>query len=347
MIHPHQSAGEADEKPTLSIIVLNYNTREATSRCLRTILGASTSFSTELILVDNASGDGSAEWFSRNYPGTRIVALDQNRGYAGGMNAGMMAGRGEFFLLVTPDVTLEHESIQKLVEIAREDESAGAVGCLLWSINSQNLDSAGGSLYLPFGIALPIRKVDETRSASPSGTIDVPFVSGALLLLTRRAFQETGGFDEEFFAYYEEVDLCLRIIGRGMRVLCTSEASARHDSKGSFGSNLQLRSYLLERNRIATNLKLLPPEYLLASVLAEPAYFLGGIFMSMRLANRLWPLAYARSIASILFRLRRIMGKRLDLRSQHGFDWNRVKTRYEWFGLSTVRRAVELFGGSE
>ncbi len=216
----------------VSIIIVSYNTKDITDRCL-----ASIKEDAEIIVVDNASTDSSAEMITQKYPKAKLIVCKTNLGFTGGNNLGMAKANGDYFLLLNSDAFLEKDTLGKCLEhIAKFD----VIGCKLTYDDGKLQPSAG---YLPnpintflwvFGIdTLPIVKklIPSVHPKYPeffSKNRQVGWVTGAFMFLRREVYTKTGGFDEKYFMYTEEVDWCKRIINHGFKVWYVSDFSVVH-----------------------------------------------------------------------------------------------------------------------
>ncbi|MGO1499883.1 MAG: glycosyltransferase family 2 protein [Marinobacter sp.] len=227
--------------PSLSIVVVSYNTREMTLACLRSVFDQGQGLDFELIVVDNASVDGSADAINDEFSEhVHLVRSGCNLGFAKANNLAAEKARGDFLLLLNPDTVVLDHAIDRLLDFAQEYPDCGIWGgrtlfpdgtlnpgsCWsrqsLWSLTSQ---LSGLSALLrrtttcnPEGIGAWNRK----------GIREVDIVSGCFLLIRRALWDELEGFREAFFMYGEDADLCLRARDAGARPLVTGEAAIIH-----------------------------------------------------------------------------------------------------------------------
>lgn len=221
--------------------MISYNTRDMTLACLRSVFDQTTPGTFEVIVVDNASADGSADAIEREF-GERVTLIRStvNLGFAAANNLAARHARGDFLLLLNPDTVVLDRAIDRLVAFAEEHPAAGiwggrtvfADGSLnpsscwrrptLWSLFCQ---AAGlSSLFRQSGIFNP-----EAMGGWKRDTVrQVDIVTGCFLLIERSLWERLGGFDPAFFMYGEEADLCLRARAFGARPLVTPEATIVH-----------------------------------------------------------------------------------------------------------------------
>jgi GT2 family glycosyltransferase len=219
--------------PTVSVIVVVWNRAELTLACLRS-LTEQIAVPIEVIVVDNASTDVTAELLSR-IEGPTIVANGSNLGFTVAANLGAQRARGEFLLFLNNDAQVEPGCIAQLVETARRTDSIGAVGGKLVFPDGR-LQEAGSIIWSDGSCAAYGRGADP---ASPEYNFErqVDFCSGALLLTPRSVFERAGGFDERYRpAYYEDADYCATLWTEGWPVIYQPKAVAVHHAFGSAGS---------------------------------------------------------------------------------------------------------------
>ena len=224
----------------LSILIISYNTRQMTLDCLRSVYAQTKDVSFEVIALDNASSDGSAEAIAREFPQVCLIASDQNTGFAGGNNVAAKDAHGEFLLLLNPDTVILEGAIQEAVQFAKQHPEAAIVGGRTYTGNME-LDptSCHGrptpwSLFcLGCGLTTLFRgsALFNPESLGPwkRDTVrEVDAVTGCFLLLRRSLWEELDGFDESFFMYGEETDLCLRARKLGYTCMICPDAKLIH-----------------------------------------------------------------------------------------------------------------------
>ena len=228
------------ENPELSILVVSFNTRELTLECLRSVYQATHETEFELIVVDNASSDGSAEAIRKEFPALKLIALDENIGFGRGNNLAAEHATGEFTLLLNPDTVVLDGAIDALVRFAREHPQRGIWGGrTLFADRSLNPGSCwrGMSLWTLFSRAVgllslmprsPLFNAAGYGGWQRDSVREVDTVSGCFLLIRRSLWEELDGFDPAFFMYGEEADLCLRARKRGARPTITPDAEIIH-----------------------------------------------------------------------------------------------------------------------
>jgi N-acetylglucosaminyl-diphospho-decaprenol L-rhamnosyltransferase len=230
----------AQSSAALSVIIVSYNTREMTLACLRSIFEQARDDSFEVIVVDNASADGSADSIERDFPQVRLVRSPHNIGFARANNVAAGMAGGEYLLLLNPDTVVLDHAIDHLMTFAAEHPGAGIWGGrTVFADGSLNPTSCWRfmSLWSLFTLATGLtalgRENDLLNREGYGGwqrdsVRQVDVVTGCLLLIRRNLWDRLEGFDESFFMYSEEIDLCYRAGQLGARPMLTPDATIIH-----------------------------------------------------------------------------------------------------------------------
>jgi GT2 family glycosyltransferase len=251
--------------PELSIIVVSYNTRELLAQCLGSLGAAASRTPHEIIVVDNASRDGSVEMLGRQFPGATSIANRVNVGFARAVNRGIRASRGEFLALVNSDAEALPGSLDALAAFLRARPTVGAVGPQTLGSDGRPIQSAFRfpTLLRPYlnfatlrwvaGDAFSLSYPRGSRAMAEGGPVD--WLSGACLVLRRKALEQVGLLDERFFMYFEDTDLCRRLRRGGWAVWYWPQVRVVHHVGGSSGSDrerlrLELRRSCLHYFRV-------------------------------------------------------------------------------------------------
>ena len=242
----------------ISIIILNWNTRELLAQCLDSIEQHRGDLKLEIIVVDNASTDGSQAMLMNKYPQIKLITNGLNVGFAKGNNQAMQVAQGDYFLLWNSDAFATAGAIQSLLHLAEKEPKAAIVGAQL-----RNADNSFQASYSPFpnqwrefliltglGRALLSPAYPSLGPDDEKGPQLVDYVAGACLLVRRQAFQEVGGFDEGYFMYAEEVDWCYTIAKHGWQVWYQPDAKVIHLGSASSAGRQTHREADLYRSRI-------------------------------------------------------------------------------------------------
>jgi GT2 family glycosyltransferase len=271
------------ETPTVSVVIVTWNGRRYLDACLEAV-AAQAGVAVETILVVNASADGTVAYVRERFPWVRLVPLDENRGFAGGNNAGVQSARGRYVALLNNDTVASPDWLRML--LAGLDE-AGRVSLvtsrIVYAHDPDVVDSAGDGM-LRAGGAFKWHHGEPVSSATQSR--EVFGVCGAACLMPRAVFDELGGFDEALFVSHEDVDLSYRARLRGYRCRYVAEAVVRHHGSMTLGRRSAAAVFHGQRNLEWVYLKNTPASILartLASHLlyaaAAAAHFAGaGLF---------------------------------------------------------------------
>ncbi len=270
----------------LTILVVSYNTRDMTIACLDSIRRETRLKDFEVIVVDNASRDGSVAAIEKHAPDVRLLALDDNLGFARANNLGAMHASGEYLLLLNPDTVVLDGAIDKLVSFAEENPDFGIWGgrthfadgrlnpsscwrkMSLWSLFCS---ASGLSVLMPRSSLFNHEAYGGWKRDNCS---EVDIVSGCFLLIRAQLWRTLTGFDALFYMYGEEADLCLRAKKLGARPHITPDARIIHHGGAS------------ERSRAGKLVKLLAAKMTLVRRHFHPLTRHAGIFLLC-----LWPLS--------------------------------------------------------
>lgn len=215
----------------------------------------------EVLLVDNASTDGSVERARREHPWIRVLALERNEGYAGGCNRGIEATDGEWVWLLNDDVRLEKGVVQAMLEVAGADDRTAAVQPKILSLvhpGSFDYAGGGGGLMDVYGYPFAMGRIGgelERDRGQYDEVREIFWASGTACLWRRRALERIGLLDESFFAHMEEIDLAWRAWNAGWRVLSAPKGAVSHLGGGTLAYQAWRKMYLNHRNALSTVLK--------------------------------------------------------------------------------------------
>lgn len=213
-----------------SILIVGYKSIDLIGPCLKGVFEHTQGLSIEVLYVDN-SGDGSAEYLAEHYPQVRVLEPKGNLGFAGGNNYLAQHAKGRWILLLNPDTLMKHDAIGELVRFGDTVPQAGAVGGLTLHEDG-SLESSciqpGPSLYSAFFNAIGLGRFCRSCSEAPSAPVAARILSGAFMAVRRELWCEIDGFDESYYMYNDEVDLCLRIAEQGRGLWLTPEARVIH-----------------------------------------------------------------------------------------------------------------------
>jgi GT2 family glycosyltransferase len=214
----------------------------------------------EIIVVDNASSDGSPDLVAERYPQVELIRNQSNLGYAGGCNAGIRASCGETLIVLNQDTRVHQGWLKGLVDAARRPR-VGVVGCKILYPDGETLQHAGGWVEWPRGIAghYGAYERDEGQWDAPR---QVDYVTGAAMAFPRQVYDRVGPLDEGYWpGYYEDVDFCSSALRAGYEIWYTPEAVMRHAESTSIADSAA-RDAAFHRGRLRYVLKHLSPQRL-------------------------------------------------------------------------------------
>jgi N-acetylglucosaminyl-diphospho-decaprenol L-rhamnosyltransferase len=242
----------------LSVIIVNWNTRDLLAQCLQSVYDTAGKLQPEVIVVDNASTDGSPAMLRQRFPQVHLIENRENVGFARANNQAIERCEGDYVLLLNSDALLLANAAQAMLNLAEAKPRAGIVGAHLL-----NADSSFQASYTPFpnlwqeflilsglgrilyGCWYPSRGPEEDK-----GPQIVDYVEGACMLVRREAFEDVGGLDEGYFMYAEEVDWCYALREKGWQVWYQPTAKVIHLGGGSSRNRRTQREADLYRSRV-------------------------------------------------------------------------------------------------
>lgn len=219
----------------LSVIIVNWNTRELLAGCLESVLATTHGLNYEMLVVDNASSDGSAEMVRQRFPQVRLIENDRNVGFAKANNQAIQVSSGRYVLLLNSDTRVHPGALQTLVTFMDRQAGCGAAGAALLN-GDGSLQESCQPTPTPLREAWRLFHLDRLWSLSryemqhwdSERPRPVDVLQGACLMLRRQALDEVGLLDEDYFMYSEEVDLCYRLRRAGWQVWWVPGARVTH-----------------------------------------------------------------------------------------------------------------------
>lgn len=204
--------------PELSVIIVNYNGKRYLKECLDSLYEKLSGISFEIIMLDNASADDSLEYTKVNFPEVILLASDKNLGFGKGNNEAVKHAKGKYLLLINND-TIVLDALLPAIEYLESNQKIGVVGINMLDADGKYLQVAGKlpdvSTMFQQKNLLRLGAEFETGNFSKSA-YEVGWLGGSFLLLPKSVFEKVGGFDEDYFMYVEDVDLCKKISDMGL-----------------------------------------------------------------------------------------------------------------------------------
>lgn len=300
----------------LSVVIVNWNVRDLLRRCLETIVAAQSPV-VEVIVVDNASSDGSAEMVHTAFPRATLIANADNRGFPAANNQGLAAARGRFVMILNPDTEIVGDALARMVAYLDAHPEAGALGPQL--VNPDGSIQSSHRRFPTFATALfestwlqgiaprhLLRRfyMDDTPADT---THEVDWVTGACIAVRRGVLDRVGGFDEGFFMYSEELDWCKRIKSAGWKIVYLPEAKVIHHAGKSSEQAVAARHINFQTSKVRYFRK-------------HHGRFVAGALRVSLLAMYLWQIA--------MESLKALIGHKRAMRRQRvGVYWQVLRSR--------------------
>jgi GT2 family glycosyltransferase len=236
---------QAQSAPQLSVVIVNWNTREEIRNCLKSLFPENPLIAKEIIVVDNASSDGSTETIPHEFPTVHFIANAENLGYAEACNQGILLSQADFVLLLNPDTVVNETALHRMVQFLTQHPRAGGVGCALL-FGDGSLQRSWYAFPNPLNfflyhsvLSLFFQRLSATfyrmRAAlgMKSSPRRVDWLMGSCLMLRRTALEEVGLLDPQYFMYSEDTDWCRRAARRGRHVYYLPDVTIVHLHKRS------------------------------------------------------------------------------------------------------------------
>lgn len=249
--------------PKVSVVILNWNGVNYLEKFLPSVC-SSTYPNLDIIVADNASTDNSLQFLKENYANVRIIRNDHNYGFTGGYNRALAQVESEYFILLNSDVEVEAGWIEPVIRLMESDPEIAVAQPKILSYSNKQLfeyaGAAGGYLDLfgyPFcrGRIFDSVEPDDGQYETES---EIFWASGAAFFIKKTGWIEAGGFDEDFFAHMEEIDLCWRLKNKGFKVMYCPGSRIYHVGGGTLNAENPFKTYLNFRNNLVLLQKNLP-----------------------------------------------------------------------------------------
>lgn len=299
-MNPHDLNFQSQSIASVGVALLNWNGGEMTAACIDSLLAGSL-VPGRIVILDNASTDGSAQWLGDKYPDVHMIRNEINRGFTGGNNIAiryLLDAGVDIVWVLNNDTVVEKDCLRLLVEAMRKDVSVAACsGKILYENPPDRIWYAGANWH-HWSLKSPHRGALETDRGQYDRLEDVCFISGCCMFVRRSTFENVGLFDEAFFAYCEDADWCLRAQRAGLRLQYVPQAIVRHKVSASLrkmhksvggGTTSPYSLYILFRNRIFLIRKHArgPLQWMTSSLVLciDAAYYSMGLLMLRRWAK--------------------------------------------------------------
>lgn len=320
--------------PLVSVIIVNWNGRRFLEDCLGSL--SKVQYNTEIFFVDNASKDDSVAFVKKNYPNIKIINNSKNLGYAGGHEGAFRKAKGKLILLLSTDTIVEKNLLSELVNAVYSEKNIGAVMPKLLMYPKINLIDSIGSFFLSSGIIYHVGRDKDQSKPQYNISQEIFSGKGACMLFKKNVLAKTGLFDKDYFAYFEETDLCHRIWLSGNKVIYWPKTSVCHMQGGS--SKQMVPSFILYhsyKNILCTYIKNLSLKYLIRVLPLTLVIYQCGFLVFLFTGKFKTAWAFQKSIIWNIFNLPATLKKRK-------FVQNKIRTVSDDYFLPKVTRHVSL-----
>ena len=244
--------------PQISIIILNYNTGSFTESCLNSIFENTDVSILEIIVVDNNSVERSVELLKKKFPSVKFFFRNTNDGFAGGCNFGAGEATGNYLLFLNPDVVIKEDIFPKMKEFIDQNEDAGILSGAMYDDEDRirYFYNYFPDLSWEIAVLLPVlldRKINKLNSVpeiKSNKSFDVDWFHGAFIFIRKKDFELIGGYNEDYFIYYEDVEICYKMKNfLDKRIICLPEIRYYHSTKSSLSNESTDDIYIFHMNR--------------------------------------------------------------------------------------------------
>ncbi|VBB43455.1 Glycosyl transferase family 2 [uncultured Paludibacter sp.] len=348
---------------SVAIVILNWNTEKYLKKFLPLLQEYSKNVrNVEIIVADNGSNDGSVKLMQEEFPEIRTILFEKNYGFAEGYNKALKEIESQYYVLLNSDVEVTPNWLSVLYDYMEKNKDVSACQPKILSYHRRSYfeyaGAAGGFIDkygYPFCRGRIFGEVEEDKGQYDE-IVDVFWATGACLFIRSVDFWEAGGFDEEFFAHQEEIDLCWRLKSRGKRIVCIPQSVVYHIGGGTLKAENPYKTYLNFRNNLLLLYKNLPHKSL--KKIFDIRFYLDNLaalhlLMKARMQN-------AKAISDARTDFRKMVGKFNDkrneniLKSNTAIDKELVQTSiiYEYYvkrhtKFSQIQQAQEVIKKNE
>lgn len=232
----------------VSVLIINYNTKDLTANCIKSIYASDTKYSFEIILVDNASSDSSVDSIEKIFPKVRLIENKQNVGFARANNQAANVAAGRYLYILNSDTEIEKDVIDKVISYGDSNKKAGIIGTMVifpdghLQKNFYKFPSFFSELiFFTLGIIKSndwfLFNLNKYKGNQITEPFEVDVIAGCSMFVRRQVYEELGLFDEKFFMYYEDSEFCHRVKNSGYQCIYFPMSVVEHMHKGSASKN--------------------------------------------------------------------------------------------------------------
>src|SRR6056297_312665 len=255
-----------------AVVILNWNGKKYLEQFLPHIINHSKQSDTEIIIADNNSTDDSIKFLEKNRPEIKIIRLDKNYGFAGGYNRALQKIKAEYYILLNSDIEVTKNWLPPLVELMESDENIAACQPKIKAFHQKDFfeyAGAAGGFIDKYGYPFcrgRILDAVEKDTGQYNNIRQIFWATGACLVIKANLFHQLGGFDDDFFAHMEEIDLCWRLKNAGFKIVVQPKSEVYHVGGGTLPAS-PFKLYLNYRNNLYLLYKNLPKGRLFSTLI--------------------------------------------------------------------------------
>ncbi len=250
--------GESNKVKDLTISIVSYNSLNFLKECLDSILRNPPALDYEIIVVDNASNDGTVEFVKKNYPEVALISNNRNIGFAAANNKSIEKSHSKYVLLINSDCRVYEKSLDSLVEFMKKNPKIGIAGPKI--VNSDGtiqlscrrfpslLNAAAHTILADIFPGNPFSKKYKLADICRDNPFRVDWVSGSCVIIRKEALEDTGVLDEKYFMYVEDLDICYRMWQENWEVYYYPQAEIMHHIAGSSGGGKIKSSFRMQKS---------------------------------------------------------------------------------------------------
>lgn len=247
-----------------AVVILNWNGEMFLKQFLPLVVAHTNLLNNEIVVADNGSTDGSVQLLKTQFPEVKTILLDKNYGFAGGYNRALAQIEAEYFLLLNSDVEVTPHWLDLLIEYMDQHPMTAACQPKIRAFHNKDYfehAGAAGGFIDKYGFPYCRGRIfgtTEKDEGQYNEVCDIFWATGACMMIRSEIFRKAGGFDEDFFAHMEEIDLCWRINSRGFKIVCVPQSVVYHVGGGTLNMESPRKTYLNFRNNLLMLYKNVP-----------------------------------------------------------------------------------------
>lgn len=240
----------------VTVAILNWNGKKFLEQFLQILLDKTNNEFADIVIIDNASTDDSLDYLKSNFPEVKTIVLEKNYGFAEGYNRGLKGIETEYYLLLNSDIEVSDSWLEPLLDLMDNDKSIAVCGPKILSYYEKDrfeYAGAGGGFIDKYAYPFCRGRIFETCEkdlGQYDSNIECFWISGAAFMIRAEVFNLLNGFDNDFFAHQEEIDLCWRVQNSGYKIVIQTQSKIYHVGAGTLPKSSPFKTYLNFRNNL-------------------------------------------------------------------------------------------------